>query len=160
MGNSKKQFLTGTVHRLNEGVLESHYAGEEAPEWVKNPKVLTDVDPSGAGSSDSTDNSTPTGKAVADKTGSGKSEPEITDDLTDLGGKELAKIAGDLGLKKTGSKAVLTAAIRAKRAENAPSGDEDTAERTALIESLTARGIEFDETLTEAELAALAESQE
>lgn len=156
MGNSKKQFLTGTVHRLHEGVLESHYAGDEAPEWVTNPKVLTDADPSGSESSDSTDNSTPTGKVD-----SGKSEPEIKDDLTDLGGKALAEIAGELGLKKTGSKAALTAAIRAKRAESAPApAAEEDAERAALIESLKAKGIEVDESLTEAELAALAEAQE
>jgi hypothetical protein len=156
MGNSKKQFLTGTVHRLHEGVLESHYAGEEAPEWVTNPKVLTDNDPSGASATDTPDpaGSTP---PAGDK---GKSADETVDDLTDLNGKALAEIAGELGLKKTGSKAALTAAIRAKRAESAPAPDAEDAERTALIESLKAKGIEVDENLTAAELQALAESQE
>lgn len=156
MGDSKKQkqYLTGTVHRLHEGVLESLHAGDEAPDWVTNPAVLTDVGPNGDQSANSTPPTSPTRPT-------GSTENEITDDLTDLNGKALAEIAGELGLKKTGSKAALTAAIRAKRAESAPApAAEEDAERAALIESLKAKGVEVDESLTEAELAALAEAQE
>lgn len=157
MGNSKKQFLTGTVHRLHEGVLESHYAGEEAPEWVTNPKVLSDTDPRGAAVTDTPD---PAGSTPPAGDGGNGTEDKV-DDLTNLDGKALKKIAGELGLKQTGSKAVLAAAIRAKRAESAPApAAEEDAERAALIESLKAKGIEVDESLTEAELAALAEAQE
>lgn len=154
MGDSKKQkqYLTGTVHRLNEGVLESHYAGEEAPEWVTNPKVLTGIAPNGDEPTGTTTETTPTGTT-------GSSEDTTKDDLTDLDGKALKKIAGELGLKQTGSKAVLAAAIRAKRAESAPAPTSEDAERAALIETLTAKGIEVDESLTDAELQALAEQE-
>lgn len=156
MGNSKKKFLTGTVHRLHDGVLESHFAGDEAPDWVTNEKVLTDVDPRGDASSSTPDPAGHTPPAGA----AGQGSDETVDDLTELNAKELAKIAGDLGLKKTGSKAVLTAAIRAKRAESAPApAAEEDAERTALIESLKGKGIEVDENLTDAELQALAEQE-
>lgn len=152
MGDSKKQkqYLTGTVHRLHEGVLESHYAGEEAPEWVTNPKVLTSTAPSGDESTGTPDGTPPAGQ-------SDKSESDIKDDLTDLDGKSLKAIAGELGLKQNGSKADLAARIRAKRAESAPAPSAEDAERTALIEKLTARGIEVDESLTDAELQALVE---
>lgn len=154
MGDSKKQkqYLTGTVHRLNEGVLESHYAGEEAPEWVTNPKVLTGIAPNGDELTGTTTEPTPTGAT-------GSSEDTTKDDLTDLDGKALKKIAGELGLKQTGSKAVLTAAIRAKRAETAPVSAAEDVERTALIEKLKAKGVDVDESLTDAELQALAEEE-
>lgn len=155
MGNSKKQYLTGTVHRLHEGVLESHYAGEEAPDWVTNPKVLTDTKP---GEPESIDAPERTGQTPA-AGDSGKSTDGEVDDLTNLDGKALKKIAGDLGLKQTGSKAALTAAIRAKRAESAPAPAAEDAERTALIEQLKAKGVEVDESLTDAELQALAEEE-
>ncbi|RBO73531.1 hypothetical protein [Microbacterium sp. H6] len=155
MGNSKKQYLTGTVHRLHEGVLESLYAGDEAPDWVTNPKVLSEAQPGEPASLEATE----PGGQTQPAGDPGMSSDEEVDDLTGLDGKALKKIAGELGLKQTGSKPVLTAAIRAKRAEATPAPAAEDAERTALIEQLKAKGIEVDESLTEAELQALAEEE-
>jgi hypothetical protein len=154
MGTSKKQYLTGTVHRLNDGVLESHFAGDEAPDWVTNTKVLTDKAPG-------TPDAEPTEPTPPPAGDGGKGNEQTTDDLDGLNSKALQVIAGELGLKKNGSKPDLTARIRAKRAEmaSATPSEEDTA-RAALIESLKAQGQEVAEDATDAELQALAESLE
>lgn len=153
MGDKKqKQYLTGTVHRLHEGVLVSHYAGEEAPEWVTNPKVLTGVSPNPEEPANTTNGTPPADpkSSVGDVT---------NDDLTDLDGKALKAIADELGVRKSGKLTEIADRIRAKRAESNPAPSSEDAERAALIESLKAQGLDVDETLTDAELQALAEQE-
>ena len=157
MGDSKKQkqYLTGTVHRLNDGNLESHYAGEEAPEWVTNPKVLTDQKP---GSEQ--EQGEPAGDPGTPPAGDGgNGNPPVDDDLTPLDGKALKAMADELKLKKSGSLDDIRGRIRAKRAEGKPVGDQN-AERDALIEKLKEKSIEFDSDATEVELQALLEQGE
>lgn len=144
--SSKKKYLTGYVHRLEDGVLKTYAPGDVAPDWVTNKKILTD--------SLSTE-------AVEDQTKSeiGEGEnPPAGDDLDGLDGKALKDIAGELGLAKNGSLEAVRERIRAKRAESTepPAADED---RAALVEKATALGIEVDDNMSDVELQALIEQE-
>lgn len=156
--NKNQRILTGYIHRLEDGVLKTYAPGDVAPDWVTNPKVLAEATPASE-PSDPPHGTPPAGDA-------GKSTDKTDDDLTGLSGKQLADIAGGLGLKKNGSKAELTARIREKRAESATdpagdggSGDDEDARRAALIEKLKSQGHDVDDSLTEAELQALTEEE-
>ena len=150
MGNSKKQYLTGAVHRLHDGVLESHYAGEAAPDWVTNAKILTDK-PAHADEVDVV--------VAEDTSGPDSSTETAADDLAGLDGKALKKIADEVGVAKNGSLDTIRDRIRAKRAESTGKDGGDT-EREALIEKLTAKGIEVDDQMSDAELEALDDDEE
>lgn len=147
---SSKKYLTGYVHRLEDGVLKTYAPGDVAPDWVTNPKILTDKrnSPDSAETPDTTGESTPSGEAK-----------DAGDDLTGLGGPALKAIAGELGLARNGSLDAIRDRIRAKRAEQQDtppvSDDED---RDALVEKAKALGIEVDDQLTDVELQALIEA--
>lgn len=145
--SKKKMILTGHVHRLHNGVLESHGPGDVAPDWVTNPDILTD-----AASDKDEPQSTPAPTAP-----STPAEPVSDGDgLDDLKGDELKNIAGDLGIAKSGSKPELIARIRAKREEES----EETTDRDALVAKAKELGFDVDDNLSEVELQALIDSKE
>lgn len=141
---SKKNILTGWVHRLEDGILKSYGPGDVAPDWVTNKKILTTDAP--VKSEDTTATST-------EKT----PEPVVTgDDLDGLAGKELKAIADELGVAKNGSLDAIRDRIRAKRAEAEPEPDED-ADRAALVEMAKTLGLEVDDNMSDVELQVLIE---
>lgn len=137
--SNTKNILTGHVHRLVDGVLESHAPGEPAPDWVTNTELIGVADTTPADTAD-----TGTTPGVDDGDG-----------LDALSGTELKEVAGELDVAKSGSKADLIARIRAKRAAGADNHDDDAADRDSLIEQAKALGIEVDENQSEVELQAL-----
>lgn len=157
---ASKQYLTANVHRLEDGGLKTYAPGDVAPDWVKNPKILTDKAPGAPEPEDA-------GQTPPPATPSGQSDAATNDDLDLMDGKALKEIAGQLGVAKNGSHAAIRDRIRAKRAEQTPdpvaaagtAGTED-AERAALIASLREQGVEVEDDVTEAELQVLAEAQE
>lgn len=161
MATKAKQYLTGLVHRLEDGVLKTYHPGQVAPDWVTNEKILTDKAPG----SDEQEQSEPAGTTTTTDAGKDVGKTAVTpdDDLTGLDGNALKAIADELGVKKNGKLTEIADRIRAKRAETAPAGDageDDDAKRAALIESLKAQGADVNDEMTEAELQAVAESLE
>jgi hypothetical protein len=149
--SKKQKVLTGWVHRLVDGVLESHGPGEPAPDWVTNPDVLAKSAP--ADVEDSTSTTPPAGKPAGD-TATG-------DDLDDLKADALKELAGTLEIAKSGSKADLIARIRAKREEVAAGNEPDEDEaHAALVEKAKELGIEVDDNMSDVELQVLIDEKE
>lgn len=132
-----KKVLTGYVHRLVDGNLETAASGDPVPDWVTNPAVIGDP--------------TPTEEAV-------EPTPTPADEKTtaDLTHAELKKLAGELGIAKSGSKSDLIARITA-----ASQPEQDVTDgRDALVEKAKAAGVENADELTDVELEAVIEASE
>lgn len=143
-----KKYLTGYVHRVEaDGTILTGKPGDEAPDWVTNEGVLTDV--------------APTSVAPAAHVEAAADEPadEAGSSLAGATVKELKTIAKKHGVSQKGSKADLIAAIEAARDITADD-EADAATREALEARATALGIEFDEDTTDEELALVIENAE
>lgn len=148
-----KRIFTKHVH-LHDGFETKSFApGDEVPEWaedrITNPKVYEEIGNTVA-------------KTEENPSGGGQNQTAAGDDLDGLNADALKELAGELGLPKTGSKAVLKAAIREKRAADAAEAAKASASgepngRAALEEALTAKGIEFEPENSDEELEALLE---
>lgn len=146
MTSKKNKVLTGYVHRLADGVLESHAPGDPAPDWITNPELLSD-----AAAAPVVNTSTDTGNTDGSPAGG----EDTGDGLDAMTGDQLKKLAGELELAKSGSKADLIARIRAKREADAEEANSNDADRDSLVEQAKELGIEVDENQSEVELQAL-----
>lgn len=147
---SKKNILTGWVHRLEDGVLKSYGPGDVAPDWVTNPKILT------TDAAVKSDDTTPASTDTTPAPPTGTAPAATGDDLDGLAGKELKVIAGELGVAKNGSLDAIRDRIRAKRAESVEEPDAD-ADHEALVEMAKTLGIEVDDAMSDVELQVLIE---
>lgn len=130
--------LTGHVHRLEAGVLVSFQPGDDAPDWVTNPALLTETD-----------------NAPEDPEDAHVVDPvNPVDDVDSLGIHDLRALAEQVGVSKSGKKADIKARIVAKRAEPVETTDPG---RDALIEKAKALGIEVDDNWSDIELQVLIE---
>lgn len=153
MSKKKNKILTGHVHRLHDGVLETYYPGQPAPDWVTNPDLLADAAEHAPSAAPVTAPAAPAAPAAPS---GAPAAADAGDGLDDLKGDALKDIAKELGIATSGSKPELVNRIRAKRAE-AEASDSAAGDRDSLVEQAKALGIEVDENLSEVELQALIE---
>lgn len=140
------QKLTGYVSRYIDGEYVNLRPGDDAPDWVTNPELLSD------------DGAT----APSDPDGA---DGEKADDLESLNTDALKKIAAELGVAQTGKKAEIRERIVAKRAEveadaKAAESDDTTKGRDELVARAAELGIEIEDQYTDAEIEALIEAAE
>lgn len=138
------QKLTGYVSRYIDGEYVNLRPGDDAPDWVTNPELLSDDD----GTTPTTD---PDG-----------SDGVTADDLESLNADALKQIAAELGVAQTGKKAEIRDRIVAKRAEleTEAKADDTTKGRDELVARAAELGIEIEDQYTDAEIEALIEAAE